>query len=722
MKDLKVLATILMAGVLFGFAACKTETDSTVAVEKIEITSTVKEVTEGEKITLTATVSPENATNKTVTWSSSDEKVATVDENGVVTGVKAGNVTITAKAGEQSATVDITVNAKVIDVTGVEITSTVTSVIVGEKITLEAKVNPDNATNKNVTWSSSDEKVATVDEKGVVTGVKAGITTITAKVGEKSATMEITVKAPLVSSIELSKTRFANTEGGSEFTATVSGSNFDLISKIGDKILYVQILDSDGNVTAEKEATVDATNNKATASLTLPTLTSATTDGTSYTVRAKVCGNVDTEHTATFSIFAVEVTDISLTTSQIPAASVTDGMTTKATVSGSNFDLAGTITLALYKSTGDQYGDSVTVDSTKITQGTTSFDVELPIPTEADTYTVKVLFADVAQSKTASLLVSMFSSFKIPNAGISKKGNTVTATVIGKNFTAGNITSDSFSLTCTSNSDIVKNSEITISNDRRLTITLTIPENAGSYDVTIASGNDSLNSTFTVKDYSSYAVGDVILKDGSKVDVTSVESTTFETSGDKVPVAVVAGFNVNGATLGLGLKKSAALSWAESGTTGYKTSFIDIITNCSGSLKEGFFFTGDCDGSDNWNVICSEDPEGTDTADEIAENYPAFDFAVNYGTNQSYTGDLASGWYIPSISELKTAYDNRSTIQTSLGKVSDFTIVMNNGDYYFSSSQWNNDKICACVVNSYTGSVADCLKYFPSYVLVVRAF
>ena len=199
MKDLKVLAGILMAGFMFGFAACKTETDSTVAVEKIEITSTVKEVTEGEKITLTATVSPENATNKTVTWSSSDTTVATVDENGVVTGVKTGKATITAKAGEKSTTIEITVAAKVIDVTSVEITSTVTSVIVGEKITLEAKVNPENATNKNVTWTSSDTIVATVDEKGVVTGVKAGKTTITAKAGEQSATVDITVNAAKVS-------------------------------------------------------------------------------------------------------------------------------------------------------------------------------------------------------------------------------------------------------------------------------------------------------------------------------------------------------------------------------------------------------------------------------------------------------------------------------------------------------------------------------------------
>ena len=101
-----------MAGVLFGFVACKTESDATVEVEKVEITSTVTSVTVGEKITLTAKVSPDNATDPKVTWTTSTAEVATVDESGVVTGVKAGNATITAKAGDKTATVEITVNAK----------------------------------------------------------------------------------------------------------------------------------------------------------------------------------------------------------------------------------------------------------------------------------------------------------------------------------------------------------------------------------------------------------------------------------------------------------------------------------------------------------------------------------------------------------------------------------------------------------------------------------
>ena len=88
-----------------------TVTGSDVAVTEVKITSTVTEVTAGETITLTAEVSPADATDKTVTWTSSNESVATVDSTGKVTGVAAGTATITAKAGEKTTTVDVTVKA-----------------------------------------------------------------------------------------------------------------------------------------------------------------------------------------------------------------------------------------------------------------------------------------------------------------------------------------------------------------------------------------------------------------------------------------------------------------------------------------------------------------------------------------------------------------------------------------------------------------------------------
>lgn len=113
-KMLRIAAALAALLAMTNFIGCKNDDDDggdeTVAVTEVKITSTVKEVTAGKTITLEATVSPENATNKTVTWISSDTTVATV-KDGVVTGVKAGEATITASAGGKTATVKVTVKA-----------------------------------------------------------------------------------------------------------------------------------------------------------------------------------------------------------------------------------------------------------------------------------------------------------------------------------------------------------------------------------------------------------------------------------------------------------------------------------------------------------------------------------------------------------------------------------------------------------------------------------
>ena len=108
-KMLRIAAALAALLAMTNFIGCKNDDDDdgdeTVAVTEVKITSTVKEVTAGETITLEATVSPENATDKTVTWTSADTAIATVDSTGKVTGVAAGTATITAKAGEKTAEV-----------------------------------------------------------------------------------------------------------------------------------------------------------------------------------------------------------------------------------------------------------------------------------------------------------------------------------------------------------------------------------------------------------------------------------------------------------------------------------------------------------------------------------------------------------------------------------------------------------------------------------------
>ena len=151
----------------------------------------------GATKTLTVTYTPADAnTGKAVTWSSANTSIATVDANGVVTGVAAGTVAITATSTtDPSITASCNVTVQAIAVTGVSIAPTSLSIPEGTTSSLTATVLPTDATNRNVTWSSNNTAVATVNANGVVTGVAVGSTTITVTTedGNKTASCAVTV-------------------------------------------------------------------------------------------------------------------------------------------------------------------------------------------------------------------------------------------------------------------------------------------------------------------------------------------------------------------------------------------------------------------------------------------------------------------------------------------------------------------------------------------------
>ena len=151
-------------------------------------------VEEGGSFKLNATILPEDATKKTLTWTTSNEKVAKVDQNGKVTAVAAGTATIKAKSSNSKVgKCVVTVAKKNIAVESVKLNKTSVAIGKGETITLTAAVAPSNATNKTVTWTSSDTKVATVSG-GKVTGVGTGTVIITAKSGGKTANCTVSVR------------------------------------------------------------------------------------------------------------------------------------------------------------------------------------------------------------------------------------------------------------------------------------------------------------------------------------------------------------------------------------------------------------------------------------------------------------------------------------------------------------------------------------------------
>ncbi|MDE7421257.1 MAG: Ig-like domain-containing protein [Muribaculaceae bacterium] len=159
-----------------------------VAVEVITLDKTeINNMIVGKTAKLTATVAPDNATEPNVTWSSDNTEVATVDEDGIVTAVAAGKATITATAGDKTATCEVTVKNAL---TGVEISQSEATMTNGETLTLTATLLPENAIETEITWSSDNEEVAKV-ENGKVTAVAIGKATITATAGGFTATCAI---------------------------------------------------------------------------------------------------------------------------------------------------------------------------------------------------------------------------------------------------------------------------------------------------------------------------------------------------------------------------------------------------------------------------------------------------------------------------------------------------------------------------------------------------
>ncbi|MCL2425564.1 MAG: Ig-like domain-containing protein [Oscillospiraceae bacterium] len=155
----------------------------------------------GQTLALTSTVVPANATNRNVTWSSSNTAVATVSATGQVTAHTAGTavITVTTTVGGHTASVTVNAVATTIPVTGVSIAGAATRpMTIGESLQLTATVAPANATNRNVTWSSSNTAVATVSATGQVTAHTAGtaVITVTTADGGHTATVTVNVTAP----------------------------------------------------------------------------------------------------------------------------------------------------------------------------------------------------------------------------------------------------------------------------------------------------------------------------------------------------------------------------------------------------------------------------------------------------------------------------------------------------------------------------------------------
>ena len=211
--------------------SCSKQEPQPIEATGVSLSKTTLTMEIGNMETLTATVSPNNAANKTVTWSSSKPEVAAVDANtGKITAIANGTATITASTvNGKKGSCEVTVNKAVIAVTDVVLNKTTLELKIGDTETLIATVSPDDATDKTVAWSSNKPEVATVDAAtGKVTAIAEGSAIITATAGNKSATCEITVIPAIIANGTMGTLSWELT-GDGKFTVSGNGEmpNYD---------------------------------------------------------------------------------------------------------------------------------------------------------------------------------------------------------------------------------------------------------------------------------------------------------------------------------------------------------------------------------------------------------------------------------------------------------------------------------------------------------------
>ncbi len=236
-------------------ATCNVKVEApstTIDVTSISLNKTQLTLEAYKSQTLEVTVTPSNATNKTITWSSSDTTVATVDDDGLVTGVGIGTATITAKSSNnKTATCSVTITkasgtpgieepdpptpGEEVLVTNIKLNKKKLKLKVGDTSTISATISPSNATNRDLTWESSDEDIVTISNNEV-TAVSAGTATITVTSSNGvSASCEVEVKGPdlkeevvleEISDITLSKTELTMYTGNVDTIQAIISPSF----------------------------------------------------------------------------------------------------------------------------------------------------------------------------------------------------------------------------------------------------------------------------------------------------------------------------------------------------------------------------------------------------------------------------------------------------------------------------------------------------------------
>ena len=229
------------------------------------------------------------------------------------------------------------------------------------------------------------------------------------------------------------------------------------------------------------------------------------------------------------------------------------------------------------------------------------------------------------------------------------------------------------------------------------------PSSGGSGNLSGAGNSGVDNPVSQQPDYSKCVVGDFILKDGTMLPKDIILTDTQKSN---VAAVIVRAATNDKPALGVGIVHNK-MAWCTESAAGYTTN----ITALQGSTTSDYM-----DGSDGWKKLkaaCSD-------AENNPEKYPAWNYSLTYAEKNSLTGDLATGWYLPTVAELYTIYQNKTAVDASLSKVGGSTF---GTSWYWSCCQYPSKDNYARGLYFYSGDMYNNAKDFGNnFVCSVRAF
>lgn len=176
------MTTCILVILALGIQSCskeENEGEKVIKAKSITTQYTNETIQTGDEMQLKAEIVPEDATDKTLIWKSSDSKIASISDQGLVLGIAAGKVTITISTSNNVSTnFELTVEKKVVNITSLELDPEAVTLKIGASQKLTATILPANATEASIKWESSDEAIVTVDEAGNITAKKEGVATV----------------------------------------------------------------------------------------------------------------------------------------------------------------------------------------------------------------------------------------------------------------------------------------------------------------------------------------------------------------------------------------------------------------------------------------------------------------------------------------------------------------------------------------------------------------